>query len=285
MVEFTDRRLTPRGRAGARMQVASNTAGMFAEPEPGAELVSEALFGEVFTVYEHRDGFIRGQLETDRYVGWVAEEALVDKPYRATHRVSHLRTYVFSEPDLKSTPSGLLSLNAQVKAGDVEGEFIECNRIGWVFNGHLSDVETFERDPAYVATWFMHSPYLWGGCEGLGLDCTGLTRAAFGACGVKLPRDSDMQFAWAGEPVEDWDEPGKLKRNDLVFWKGHVGIMLDSKILLHANAHHMAVAYEPLTDAIERIAKTSGEPVGARRIDIELETGKLPEWYRAVTEG
>ncbi len=114
----------------------------------------------------------------------------------------------------------------------------------------------------------------------MGIDCTGLVQQAFGACGVAVPRDSDMQGAWAGAAIGDWAVPGKLRRGDLVFWGGHVGIMLDSDTLLHANAHHMAVAAEPLAQAIERIAETYGEPIGARRIDLEMQTGRKPDWLK-----
>ncbi|MEL7452786.1 MAG: peptidoglycan endopeptidase, partial [Pseudomonadota bacterium] len=97
-------------------------------------------------------------------------------------------------------------------------------------------------------------------------------------CGVALPRDSDMQFAWSGEAIEGWNEPEALQRNDLVFWKGHVGIMLNPDTILHANAHHMAVAYEPLAEAIERIAPLYGQPIGAKRVAID--PSARPEWLQ-----
>jgi hypothetical protein len=58
-----------------------------------------------------------------------------------------------------------------------------------------------------------------------------------------------------------------LARGDLVCWRGHIGVMLDEARLLHANAHHMAVAIEPLADAIARIAAgPTGEPTAYRRL-------------------
>ena len=98
------------------------------------------------------------------------------------------------------------------------------------------------------------------------------------AAGVMLPRDSDMQFAWCGTDIPDWRAPNALRRGDLVFWKGHVGIMTDSERLLHANAWHMAVAVEPLESAITRIANYYAEPIGARRIDVSSERQCRPDW-------
>ncbi|MFV4649108.1 C40 family peptidase, partial [Mycobacterium tuberculosis] len=104
------------------------------------------------------------------------------------------------------------------------------------------------------------------GRDSLGLDCSGLIQQALYACGRACPRDSDMQQA-LGAPLDIGADLSGLNRNDLVFWKGHVGIMLDAGALLHANAHHMATAREPLAEAVARIeAAGSGAPTAFRRL-------------------
>ena len=80
--------------------------------------------------------------------------------------------------------------------------------------------------------------------------------------GVSLPRDSDMQAALAGNPLAA-DAP--LSRGDLVFWRGHVGLMIDAETLVHATAHHMAVSVEPLSVVEARVMAMGGGPVVARR--------------------
>ena len=279
MPDFFDPRLTPprRGR-GLRMQVSAGIAALRGTPRHDAEMVTQALHGETVTLFGEEGEFGLVQMERDRYVGWTLMDALSAPVSEPTHWVSALRTYAYSEPHLKSAPYGLISMGSAVTVTGEENGFFRTTRGGWLTSGHVQPVLTHFDDPAEVALRFLHSPYLWGGCESLGLDCTGLTRAAFLVCGIILPRDSDMQFAWSGEAVEDWNAPGALQRNDLVFWKGHVGIMLDDKTLLHANGHHMAVAKEPLLMAIPRIAKEYGEPKGARRIDISKERERTPDW-------
>ncbi|HIG20942.1 MAG TPA: peptidoglycan endopeptidase [Henriciella sp.] len=279
MPYFSDPRLTPprRGR-GLRMQVSAGVAALRDAPRPDAEMVTQALHGETVILFGEEGEFGLVQMERDRYVGWTLMDALSAPVSEPTHRVSALRTYAYSQPHLKSAPFGLISMGSAVTVTSEENGFLKTTRGGWLTKGHVQPIDSFADDPADVALRFLHSPYLWGGCESLGLDCTGLTRAAFLACGVTLPRDSDMQFSWCGEAVADWNAPGALKRNDLVFWKGHVGIMLDDKMLLHANGYHMAVATEPLLMAIPRIAKEYGEPKGARRIDISKERGRVPDW-------
>lgn len=282
MPEFDDPRLTPSARnAGTRMQVSAGVAALREVPEEDGRLGTQALHGETVTVFEEKGDFGLVQMERDRYVGWALMDALSAPVIEPTHKVSALRTYACSEPHLKSAPHFLVTMGARFSIEARENGFVQTPRGHWLPEQHVAALDEFEDDPAGVALRFLHAPYLWGGCESLGLDCTGLTRAAYLACGVILPRDSDMQFAWAGDAVEHWRDPAGRQRGDLIFWKGHVGILLDADTLLHANAYHMAVAAEPLDGAIERIAKIYGEPIGARRIDVLKEKGRTPDWFAA----
>ncbi|RIJ16090.1 peptidoglycan endopeptidase [Henriciella mobilis] len=281
MPDYDDSRLTPpAGESGTPMQVSAGVAAVRAEARADAEMTTQALHGETLRVFHEERDFALVQLDRDRYVGWVLSEAISAPVLKATHKVSVVRTYVYSEPDLKSAPRFLVSMGSRLPVTGQEGKFVRVDRAGWVPVQHVSPIDVYEDDPAGVAERFLHTPYLWGGCESLGLDCTGLTRAAFLACGVILPRDSDMQFAWCGTAIDDWKMPGALKRGDLVFWKGHVGIMLDGETLLHDNAYHMAAEKEPLAGAVERIAKIYGEPIGARRIDVSAMRGVEPDWLK-----
>jgi cell wall-associated NlpC family hydrolase len=108
---------------------------------------------------------------------------------------------------------------------------------------------------------------LWGGKTRLGLDCSGLVQVALQATGVKAPRDSDMQEAELGRVIEMSDG---LERGDLVFWKGHVGILTDGFSLLHANAHHMGVVIEPLQSAVSRISRSGSEITAIKRLGREF---------------
>jgi cell wall-associated NlpC family hydrolase len=129
---------------------------------------------------------------------------------------------------------------------------------------HVAPCSQPAADWVAEAERFLGAPYLWGGASFLGLDCSALIQVARHAAGRDCPRDSDMQSG-LGEPVAQAD----LRRGDLVFWTGHVGVMLDAGTFLHANAHHMAVAREPLAEAVARIAETStGAPTGFRRLTL-----------------
>jgi cell wall-associated NlpC family hydrolase len=246
------------------MEVAIPACGLRRAPDPAAEQVDQLLYGERFEGLTARDGFVFGQARRDGYVGWAPREALSPARTTPTHWVRALRTFVFPQASIKAPPRLCLSANALVAIEAIEGRFAKVSGGGgWIATAHLALLGEVETDPATVALRYLGAPYLWGGRDSVGLDCSGLVQQALYGCGLMGPRDSDMQLQLGAgvDRVED------LARNDLVFWQGHVGLMLDPHTLIHANAFHMAVAAEPLAEAIVRIrAAGGGEPTAFRRL-------------------
>ncbi len=252
---------------GQAYQVSAGVAPLRRRPAPDAMQETQLLFGETFTLYDEADGWGWGQADLDSYVGYVDMEALSAPPVEPTHKIAALRTYVFSEPDLKSAPLALLSLNARLTARETKGRFARIARWeGWVFEGHLRPLDARAPDWVAVAEGFLGAPYLWGGRESLGLDCSGLIQSALGAAAIPAPRDTDMQERELGRPVAAAEDLSGLQRGDLVFWAGHVGVMLDATRLLHANAHHMATAIEPLREAAARLHPLVGPIRAVKRL-------------------
>ena len=251
-----------RFEAPRRMQCCAPSAAIRKAADKDAELQDQLLFGEGFDVLDQADGWAWGQARRDGYVGFVDQASLAKYEDAPTHRVRVLRTFGFARPDLKSQASGPYSMNALVVVEREEGAFLDAGAAGWIPTRHLAPIGEVETDPASVAERFVDTPYLWGGRDSLGLDCSGLVQQAFYACGLACPRDTDQQMAAFPRAVA----PGELERGDLAFWKGHVGMMLDWERMVHANAHHMAVVIEPLAEAIARIAAAgAGQPTGFRR--------------------
>lgn len=250
-------------RATTGFQCSAAVAAVRRAPEADGEQTDQLIFGEIFDVLEERDGWAWGRARRDGYVGFVAIEALSQPLLAATHRVSALRTYAYAEPDFRAQPVMLLSLNALVTEEGRESRFVRVGRAGWIAEGHLADFGVFDDDPAAVAERFLGAPYQWGGRESLGLDCSALVQQALYACGRGSPRDSDEQQAELGHAIE----AEALDRNDLVFWPGHVAMMVDDRRVLHANSHHMAVAIEPLAEVAARMrAGGAGDPSAYRRL-------------------
>jgi cell wall-associated NlpC family hydrolase len=249
--------------AGRPMQVVTGVADLRRAPSHEALLDTQVLYGEAVTVYEDYEGWGWVQLARDQYVGYMPVAALDSGSPHPTHRVCVNRTFVYQCPDIKMSARRFSPLGAAVRVVGTDGLFAQIGRNAYVFADHLRPYNGREKDFVATAERFLHAPYLWGGKTSLGIDCSGLVQIALDTAGVAAPRDTDLQEKALGEPVAVDAELAGLQRGDLVFWPGHVGIMRDGTMLLHASAHHMLVASEPLHAVRDRILAKTSQPIAA----------------------
>lgn len=251
------------GRPG---QVRVAIAPVFGTPDAGTALTTQLLFGETVCVFEEKDGWAWLQADADGYVGYAPAAAIGRDANIATHRLAALSSPALARPELKSPPLVDLSMGARFWVEREENGFAVLAIGAFVPMQHLEPVDARVADYVAVAEQFVGAPYLWGGRTRAGIDCSGLVQIAMRATGVAAPRDTDMQLAEIGNAVEVGENLGALRRGDLVFWRGHVGIMTDAAHMLHANAFHMRVVVEPLAEAVARIKASGAEIIGARRV-------------------
>lgn len=270
-----DRRLTParpdlaarylEGRVvaerfvdGRIMQVKEGVVDVKREPRPDASLDTQVLYGEIVTVYDEEEGWAWAQLSSDGYVGWIAANALWSQTYEPTHRIRTPRSFIYPRPNIKDPPLLAAPLGAALRIVGERDNFLVTSEGGFVYRPHLLRIGEPVPDFVAIAETLTGAPYLWGGKTSMGVDCSGLVQISLLLAGVNAPRDTDMQEAALGEKIE---EGAPLQRGDLVFWKGHVGIMRDAANLLHANATHMLVSSEPLADVRTRNLAAGAGPV------------------------
>ncbi|MEO8300748.1 MAG: C40 family peptidase [Rhizomicrobium sp.] len=248
----------PRYAEGEKFSVCLGRASLRLRPGNEAAQDSELLFGEIFTVYDSAQGWAWGQAANDLYVGYVSQDELA-QPFKTEARVSALMAPVFSAADLKTPVRDLLPLNAAVPVLAREGDYVNIGP-GFVHRQHLA--AEAQTDFVAIAERFLGVPYVWGGKTLAGLDCSGLVQTALQAVGQAAPRDTDMMEKALGQPASI----SSVRRGDLIFWKGHMGVMLDEARLLHANAFHMTVAIEPLAEAVSRIDNAVGPVTSIKRL-------------------
>ena len=250
--------------SGTAVQFVSPCTPVQRAPQNDAMQLTQALMGETALVFESRDGWSWVQLDHDKYVGYVRSENLSIAVRPTTHCVIVVATLIYPKPDLKTQPTILVPMNAKLNVIGEQGQYSELAAGGFVFSKHIS-TDIVQTDYVSLAEKFLNVSYLWGGKTQSGLDCSGLVQTALHACGISCPRDTDMQEKDLGTSLQINDLDG-LKRGDLVFWQGHVGMMYDELNLLHANGFHMQTVIEPLRLAATRIADSDKPITSLKRL-------------------
>ncbi|AQS41913.1 MAG: Cell wall invasion-associated protein [Candidatus Tokpelaia hoelldobleri] len=251
---------------GVKQRIAEPVVDMRGEPRSDSAIATQLLRGQDVLVFERREGFAWVQALDDGYVGYIRDIALESADVALTHHVIAPRTFVYPAADLRFPPVAALSLGSRVAiAGQAQTrgtDYALLENGNAVIRAHITEIRQQADDYASVAESLLHTPYLWGGASAFGIDCSGLVQLSMRMAGKAVLRDSDMQAATIGKQLK---ANGKLRRGDLVFWRGHVAIMADSENIIHANGASMDVRLEPLHEAVARIGGLYGQPTVMRR--------------------
>ncbi len=227
--------------------------------KPGGARNRQLLLGADVTLIDRDQGHVFVQSVRDGYCGWMSEKAVGRGP-EVTHWVAAPATHLYSEPVVQAPEKGCLSIGSRLAVVGSWGAWANTPH-GYVPMTHLRALDQHAPDPVTVAESLLGTPYLWGGNSRFGIDCSGLVQVAFHACGRDCPGDSDMQMAMGRGLVSG----ESLQRGDLVFWRGHVAMVVNDTLLIHANGHTMSVAYEGIREAVGRISAGGGGLVQARQ--------------------
>lgn len=228
--------------------------------DPDGPRDRQLLYGDIVAVTDTAGDWSRVASDKDGYPGWVRSDQLgPDTP--ATHWITAPATHAYAQPDMKSPDTASLSFGSRIAADSEKNGFLETE-LGFIPSVHAKPVGVTLTDPVAVAELFLGTPYLWGGNSRFGLDCSGLVQAGMLACGLPCPGDSGDQERAVGQALPDGTA---AQRGDLLFWKGHVAWVYSEDMLLHANAFHMDVTFEPMTQAITRIQDQGDGPVTSHK--------------------
>ena len=226
---------------------------------PNGKRDRQLCLGQAFTVIDRDGDMAFGFAGRDGFCGWLPANTLA-KAAQPTHWIATPGTHLYAEPRVQGANLAALTMGCEVEIIADAGKFQQTPH-GYIPTPHLMPLTQRHHDPVTVAEGFLHRPYLWGGNSSAGIDCSGLTQTALLACGIACPGDSDQQEALGHELPPD----APLRRGDLLFWKGHVALIVDATRLIHANGHSMSVAYEDTAACIARVIAQDGGPVTHRR--------------------
>jgi len=240
------------------MNVIKPSIPMRSKPKETSSLETECLFGETVNILDEYLNWYYCKLLTDNYCGWVQKKYL-GETIKSSHRVVSNRSYLFKDNDIKSGCINYLPLGSQIYVNDYDDFWAKVylgnntnQKFAYIPRKHLVKKEDKIDDWVITAEKLIGTPYVWGGRDSMGLDCSALLQLSYQTYGENIPRNSSDQSLLNKETIKKNEI---LKRGFTIFWKGHVGIMVDETYCIHANAFHMEVSKEPLVNILEREGK------------------------------
>lgn len=240
------------------MNIIKSSTAMISNNSGNSNLETECLFGETVEVLDEHLDLFYCKLLTDNYCGWVKKNNL-GQLKKTTHRVLNKRTFIYKDTNAKSNtllylPMGSKLAIENIKFGWAEIFFFLDNKleVGYVPCKHIVNNDHKVKDWVEIAQQLEGTPYKWGGRDTIGIDCSALLQLSYQTYGQIIPRNTSQQIKLKKHKI---DQIYNLKRGYVVFWEGHVGIMVDELNCIHANAFHMKTVTEPLINIIDRMDK------------------------------
>lgn len=240
------------------MNIIKPSAYMKSKPSTVSLLETECLFGETIQILDSYLDWFYCELITDKYRGWV-QKTNIGKIKQPTHRVINTRTFIFKNANIKSQILLYLPMGANIAVDKINSDWAEIcfpidniTKVGFIPTKHIVEVKHKFVDWVQTAQNLEGTPYVWGGRDTVGIDCSALLQLAYQTYGETIPRNTAHQVQLKKTNVYKIED---LKRGCVIFWEGHVGIMVDKLNCIHANAFHMKTITEPLVDIINRMNK------------------------------
>ena len=224
-------------------------------------LATQLLYGEKFNKINKSGSWIYIKNCIDNYKGFIKNYNF-PKRIKNTHKVGCLSANTYSEPNLKSKLKKRLTFGSRVQVSKKRGFFYKTQNF-WIRKKDLKKINILNKDTFAGIKNFINVKYKWGGKHFSGIDCSALVQVFLNYNNRFCPRDTVDQIKFFKKKVE----LSNIKKNDLIFWKGHVAIAISKRRLIHAYGPIKKVIVMPINKTIKLIERTAKLKVkGVRRI-------------------
>tara|TARA_B110000438_G_scaffold179422_2_gene171491 strand:- start:139 stop:873 length:735 start_codon:yes stop_codon:yes gene_type:complete len=226
-----------------------------------SEVVTQLLYGDTFKKIKKIGSWIKIKNDLDHYKGFIKNKKFPSN-HKDTHKICKLYADLYLKPNLKSKIKRKISFGSKVKIIEKKGSFYKFNNL-WIKKNNLKKINYKTNDIFKNINQFVNTKYKWGEKSFSGVDCSGLVQLFFNFNNKFCPRDTRDQIKYFKKKIE----LKNIKKNDLIFWKGHVAVIISRNNLIHAYGPFKKTVKMPINKTINRIYKTANlKVIGIRRI-------------------
>jgi len=225
-----------------------------------SEIVTQIIYGDSFSIIKKTNKWLKIRIKEDNYLGFIQNKNY--KTYLTpTHKINKLKAKVYKSPN-KRKKINIITFGSKIRAIDKKSKFLKFDK-GWVNQNETSPLSYKDKNPFKRINIFKNIKYKWGGKSFKGIDCSALIQVFLNFNNKYCPRDAKDQFKYFKKNIK----LKNIKKNDIIFWKGHVAVALSKNKLIHAYGPMKKTVIMGIDQTIKRIQKTANlKVIGIKRI-------------------
>jgi gamma-D-glutamyl-L-lysine dipeptidyl-peptidase len=222
---------------------------IYKKPSKSSEVISQILYGEKFKILSKKKFWLKVKTGFDNYTGYIVNKDYTNN-HKPTHKVFNLKAAVINKSNNTKT---YLPFASKISIIQEKRSHVEYEKNKWIKKKDIKKIKHTERNYLKILKLFINTKYVWGGKTYQGIDCSALLQLLYYYNGRFYPRDTKDQIKYSSKNIKR----KIFKKGDIIFWKGHVAICIDSKKLIHAYGPKKKVLIMPIKKTVKRIDRTA----------------------------
>ena len=227
-----------------------NFSNIYKKPSKKSEVTSQIIYGEEFKILSKNKSWIKIKTLFDNYKGFIRNAKYVEK-FSPNYKVSSIKAKIYKKPGIKT--NSWLPLASKLSVLEQKKNYVQIEKSKWIKKIDIKKLNHKDKNFIKIFKKFLNVKYVWGGKTFKGIDCSALLQIFFSYNNSFYPRDTKDQIKYTKKNLKK----RKFKKGDIIFWKGHVAICLNSKQLIHAYGPEKKVIIMPIIETINRIERTA----------------------------
>ena len=229
-------------------------------PSTKSEVVTQMLYGESFSIFKRNGRWLKIKIKEDGYKGYVQNKNF-SRFLKPSHKISILKAKIYRHP-YKSKRINIMPYGSKIKVLEKKNNFLKFSK-GWIHKNDVKPITYVEKNPFNKISIFKSIKYKWGGKSFKGIDCSALIQVFLNFNNKFCPRDAKDQVKYFKKNVK----LKNIKKNDIIYWKGHVALAISNKKLIHAYGPMKKTVVMGIHQTIKRIERTADlKVIGIKRL-------------------
>ena len=227
-----------------------NFSNIYKKPSKKSEVTSQIIYGEEFKILSKNKSWIKIKTLFDNYKGFIINSKYVEK-FSPNYKVSSLKAKIYKKPGIKT--NSWLPLASKLSVLEQKKNYVQIEKSKWIKKIDIKKLNHKDKNFIKMFKKFLNVKYVWGGKTFKGIDCSALLQIFFSYNNSFYPRDTKDQIKYTKKNLKK----RKFKKGDIIFWKGHVAMCLNSKQLIHAYGPEKKVVIMPIIETINIVERTA----------------------------